>query len=273
MLGATLLAIGAAFLHAGWNLAIKQSGDRWHALWGQFFVAGVGCAVLVVILGGIPARAWMWAALSGLVHVAYVWFLARAYDRGDFSVTYPIARGSGAVLAAIGGVILLNDSLSAMNVAGIAIAATGLWLLAGPADNDHVRAALAAAATIGLYSVLDSRGSRDTGGNLYPLATFVACAVFITAHGLAIGRRDAMVAALRARWHRFILAGATSVLTYWMVLVAVQRASVGYVTALRESSVVIAAFIGAVALKEPFARRRIIASCVAVAGLVVLVAG
>ncbi|MFM8389276.1 MAG: EamA family transporter [Actinomycetota bacterium] len=273
MLGATLLAIGAAFLHAGWNLAIKQSGDRWHALWGQFFVAGVGCAVLVVALGGVPTSAWMWAALSGITHVGYVWFLARAYDLGDFSVTYPIARGTGAVLAAIGGVMLLDDSLSAMNVAGIAIAAMGLWLIAGPADNAHVRAALAVAATIGVYSVIDSHGSRDTGGNLYPLTTFVACAVFNTAHGLVIGRRESMVAALRARWHRFALAGAASVLTYWMVLVAVQRASVGYVTALRESSVVIAAIVGAVALKEPHARRRIIAACVAVAGLVVLVAG
>ncbi|MFM8388335.1 MAG: EamA family transporter, partial [Actinomycetota bacterium] len=77
MLGATLLAIGAAFLHAGWNLAIKQSGDRWHALWGQFFVAGAGCAFLVVALGGVPASAWMWASLSGATHVGYVWFLAR----------------------------------------------------------------------------------------------------------------------------------------------------------------------------------------------------
>lgn len=272
MLGATLLAIGAAFLHAGWNFAIKQSGDRWHVLWGQFFVAGVGCAVLVFALGGVPASAWLWAALSGMVHVGYVWSLARAYDLGDFSVSYPIARGTGAVLAAIGGVVLLDDSLSALNVAGIAITATGLWLIAGPADNAHVRAALMVAMTIGMYSVIDSHGSRDTGGNLYPLTTFVACAVFTTIHGFAVGRSATMITALRARWHRFALAGAASTLTYWMVLVAVQRASVGYVTALRESSVVIATVVGALALKEPHGRPRIVAACVALLGLVVLVA-
>ncbi len=273
MLGATLLAIGAAFLHAGWNLAIKQSGDRWHALWGQFFVAGLGCAVLVFALGGVPASAWLWAALSGMVHVGYVWSLARAYDLGDFSVSYPIARGTGAVLAAVGGVVLLDDSLSLPNILGIAIAAIGLWLIAGPADNAHVRAALAVAVTIGIYSVIDSHGSRETGGNLYPLTTFVACAVFTTAHGLSVGRGTTMLAALRKGWRRFSLGGAASVLTYWMVLIAVQRASVGYVTALRESSVVVAAIIGAIALKEPHARRRIIAACIALAGLVVLVAG
>lgn len=273
MLGATLLAIGAAVLHAGWNLAIKQSGDRWLALWGQFFVAGVGCAVLVFTLGGVPASAWLWAAASGLTHVGYVWFLARAYGLGDFSVTYPIARGTGAVLAAVGGVLLLDDSLSTLSVVGIAIAAIGLWMIAGPADNAHVRAALAVAATIGIYSVIDSHGSRETGGNLYPLTTFVACAVFTTAHGVVSGRSDSMLVALRARWHRFALAGSASVVTYWMVLIAVQRASVGYVTALRESSVVIAALVGVFALKEPHATHRIIAACVALTGLVVLVAG
>ena len=82
-----------------------------------------------------------------------------------------------------------------------------------------------------------------------------------------------MVAALRARWHRFALAGSASVLTYWMVLIAVQRASVGYVTALRESSVVIASLVGVVALKESGARRRVVASCIALAGLAILVAG
>lgn len=273
MLGATLLAIGAAFLHAGWNFAVKQSGDRWIALWGQFFVAGIGCAVLVFSLGGVPASAWLWASLSGLTHAGYLWGLARAYDLGDFSVTYPIARGTGAVLAAIGGVVLLDDSLSTLSILGITIAATGLWLIAGPADNAHVRAALAVAATIGVYSVIDSHGSRDTGGNLYALTTFVASAFFTTAHGCIIGRRSSMMAALRSRWHRFALAGVASVLTYWMVLIAVQRASVGYVTALRESSVVIAALVGVVALKEPHARRRIVAACVTVAGLAILVAG
>lgn len=273
MLAATLLAIGAAILHAGWNLAIKQSGDRWLALWGQFFVAGAGCAVLLVVLGGVPASAWLWAVASGLTHVAYVWGLARAYDLGDFSVSYPIARGTGAVLAAIGGVLLLDDSLSALNVVGIAVTVVGLWLLAGPADNAHIRAALAVAATIGVYSVIDSHGSRDTGGNLYPLTTLIACAVFTTIHGVATGRREPMLTALRARWRRFAVAGAASVLTYWMVLVAVQRASVGYVTALRESSVVLAALVGVFVLKEPDAKRRITAACIAVAGLAILVAG
>ena len=116
MLAATLLALGAAVLHAGWNLAVKQSGDRFIALWGQFFAAGVICAVVLVGVGGIPAAGWAWAAVSGLVHVPYTWFLARAYDHGDFSLVYPVARGGGALLAAIGGIVLLGDGLSGVAV-------------------------------------------------------------------------------------------------------------------------------------------------------------
>ena len=141
MLGATLLALGAAILHASWNIAIKQSGDRWLALWAQMTIAGVLCSIFILASGGVPHEAWLWASLSGITHVGYVWFLARAYDLGDFSVTYPIARGNGAVLAALGGVVFLNDHLSIVNVLGIAIAAGGLFLLAGPADNKHVLAA------------------------------------------------------------------------------------------------------------------------------------
>ena len=96
MLAATLLALTAAVMHAGWNLAVKQSGDRYLALWGQFSIAGAIGLVIVVAAGGIPAEGWVWAAMSGIVHVPYCWFLARAYDHGDFSLVYPMARGGGA---------------------------------------------------------------------------------------------------------------------------------------------------------------------------------
>ena len=73
MLTATVLALVAAVLHAVWNLSVKQSvGDRFIALWGQFFVAGWLAAVVLIIGGGIPARGFVWAAMSGLTHVEHV---------------------------------------------------------------------------------------------------------------------------------------------------------------------------------------------------------
>ena len=273
MLAATLLALAAAVLHAGWNLWVKQSEDRWIALWGQMSCAGIMCAVLLVALGGAHNIAWWPLAASATIHSFYAVFLARAYNLGDFSVTYPIARGTGALLAAIGGVLFLSDHLSVLMFVGIGIAVLGILLLAGPADNKHVVAALMVSVTIGAYSVIDSYGSRHMGGNLYPLLQSTLQAVTLSAYGLATGRRHDMAIALASTWKRFCVAGIASIATYWMVLIAVQKAPVGYVTALRESSVVIVALVGTRYLGEKDMKRRVFAACMVVVGLGVLIAG
>ena len=273
MLAATLLALAAAVLHAGWNLWVKQSEDRWIALWGQMTCAGIMCSVLLVALGGAHNIAWWPLATSAAIHSFYAVFLARAYNLGDFSVAYPIARGTGALLAAVGGVLFLSDHLSVVMFIGIGIAVLGILLLAGQADNKHVAAALMVSVTIGAYSVIDSYGSRNMGGNLYPLLQSTLQAVTLSAYGLATGRRHDMAIALTSTWKRFCVAGIASVATYWMVLIAVQKAPVGYVTALRESSVVIVALVGTRYLGEKDMKRRVFAACIVVAGLGVLIAG
>jgi drug/metabolite transporter (DMT)-like permease len=273
MLAATLLALAAAVLHAGWNLWVKQSHDRWIALWGQMTCAGIMCAVLLVALGGAHNIAWWPLAASSTIHLFYVVLLARAYNLGDFSVTYPIARGTGALVAAIGGILFLSDHLSVLMFIGIGIAVLGILLLAGPADNSHVIAALLVSVTIGAYSVVDSYGSRQMGGNLYPLLLFIGTGISLSTYGLATGRRRDMATALASTWKRFCIAGIASAATYWMVLIAVQKAPVGYVTALRESSVVIVALVGTRYLGEKDMKRRVFAACIVVAGLGVLIAG
>ena len=273
MLAATLLALAAAVLHAGWNLWVKKSEDRWIALWGQMACAGIICAVVLVGLGGAHNIAWWPLAASAVIHSFYAVFLARAYNLGDFSVAYPIARGTGALLAAIGGILFLSDHLSVLMFVGIGIAVVGILLLAGPADNAHVIAALMVSITIGAYSVIDSYGSRQMGGNLYPLLLFIGTGITLSTFGLATGRRRDMTTALASTWKRFCVAGIASLITYWMVLIAVQKAPVGYVTALRESSVVIVALVGTRYLGEKDMKRRVFAACIVVAGLGVLIAG
>lgn len=273
MLAATLLAAGAAVLHAGWNLLVKQSGDRWIALWGQFAVAGVLSLVALVAVGGLPAEGWLWATATGIVHIVYVLGLARAYDHGDFSVSYPVARGGGALLAAAGGVLFLGDHLSRLTATGIVIVVGGLVLLAAGQGRVQVAPALGVAVTIGTYTLIDSEGARRTDTNAYALAVFISIALAVTATGVALGRRRQMVRSLRTSWRQFLLGGTAAALAYGMVLAAVRRAPVGYVTALRESSVVLAALAGWRLLGEGNPRRRILAATVVLAGLVVLVAG
>ena len=213
MLTATLLALAAAVLHASWNLWVKQSGDRWIALWGQMTAGGILCAIILIFTGWPSNLVWWTVVASGLIHVLYVYTLARAYNIGDFSVTYPIARGTGALIAAIGGVLFLSDYLSALTFLGIMISVGGILLLAGRADNAHVFAALLVSLCIGSYSVIDGHGSRLTGGNLYPLVLFISTGITVSTFGIVTGRSRDMVMAMRSSWHRYALAGSASVLT------------------------------------------------------------
>lgn len=278
MLTATLLALGAAVLHAGWNLAVKQSGDRFMALWGQFTVAGALSLVVLALAGGIPAAAWPWALASGTVHVPYAWYLARAYDQGDFSIVYPMARGGGALLAAIGGVLFLGDDLGWLGLMAVAIVAAGLVLLAGRGRGGTgpataaLGAALLVALTIGIYSLTDAKGIRTAETALYSLASFGMTGLTLTVFGLATGRRAVMVVSMRANWLRYAVIGTVSCITYGMVQVAWRYAPVGYVTAIRESSVLIAAFAGSRMLGEEGGRRRTVAATVVLCGLILLVA-
>lgn len=273
MLTATLLALAAAVLHAAWNLWVKQSGDRWIALWGQMTMAGIGSIIITAVVGLPPNFVWWPAVASGLIHLYYIVALARSYDLADFSVTYPIARGSGALLAALGGVVFLSDDLSPLMILGIVVAIGGIMLLAGHANNAHVRTAIIVGTFIACYSLVDSHGARVNGGSIYALTIFITTGFFTTLHGLMAGKKQQMIAAMKTSWLHFSFAGAASALTYWMVMIAVRRAPVGYVTALRESSVVIVALVGTRYLGEKDMKRRVFAACIVVAGLGVLIAG
>ena len=273
MLAATLLSLAAAVLHAGWNLAVKQSGDRLTALWAQFVVAGAIGAVALVAAGGIPAEGYLWAALSGLTHVPYCFFLARAYAIGEFGVVYPIARGGGALLAGIGGILFLDDRIGWLGFVGLCLVAASLMALSSSARLHQIGDAVAVALTIGVYTVCDARGVRISDTPVYAAASFAAGAIFISGACLAAGRLPLLRAAIPLQWRQFVVIGLATGLTYTLVQIALHRAPVGYVTALRESSVLLAAVLGQRVLSETGGRRRTAAAAGVVVGLVVLVLG
>jgi drug/metabolite transporter (DMT)-like permease len=271
MLLATIFALTAAVLHAGWNLIAKRSVDPFIALCTQFAVAGVISAVIVVATGGLPHEAWVWAAGTGLFHVPYLVGLGWAYRNGDFSLAYPIARGGGALVAAIGGLVLLDDDLKILSLMAIGIVVAGLLMLAVGAPGDQVVVALVVAVSIGGYTLVDSHAAREFSGT-YVFAAFVVIGVFATAAGLASGRAGDVLTMSPDAWRRTVLAAALSIVTYGLVLLAVRRAAVGYVAALRESSVVIASVVGWRLLGERSGRTRSLAAGVILAGLMLLIA-
>ncbi len=274
MVTATVLALSSAGLHATWNLILKVAtdDDRDLASWGQFVAAGL-IALPVLLLVGLPGTAALpWLLLSSGIHIAYVSALVGAYRAGDLSLTYPLARGGGALAAAIGGVSLLGDHLAPVAWLAITVVVAGLLSLVGRSSSRRaVGLALATALTIGAYTVVDSHGARITSGASYGLALMPMIAIALSIVGLARGRGPALVYASRLAWSRWALAGACSTAAYTLVLIAVRSAPVGYVTMLRESSVVLGALAGWLLLRERLGARRLASSGVVLVGLLLLV--
>lgn len=276
MVLATGLALTAALLHAVWNLLLKTAPaeDRDLTSWGLFAVGGLLVLPVVVALGGPGWAAAPWLALSGLIHLVYVTGLVAAYRHGDFSLAYPLARGGGALVAAVGGVAFLGDHLPAPAWAAIAVIAVALASLVGRGVTaGTVGAALATAVAIGGYTLVDAHGARVSPDPVaYGLCSTAAAAAALTVLFTAKGRAPALRRAFRAQWWRWTIAGVCTAVAYALVLVATRYAEVGYVAMLRESSVVLGALVGWRILKEPTGGRRLVSSGVVMAGMIALIA-
>jgi drug/metabolite transporter (DMT)-like permease len=206
--------------------------------------------------------------------MAYINGLVGAYRHGDFSLAYPLARGGGALVAAIGGSVLLGDALIWPAWLAVAVVASGLLSLVGPGIHlPTLRDALITAAAIGSYTIIDAHAARlATSGLAYGLATTTAASLGVSATFLLRGRGPALVGAFGRAWRRWAIAGGCSAVAYALVVVALRWAPVGYVAMLRESSVVLGAGLGWLLLKEPLGGKRLVSSVVILAGLLGLVA-
>lgn len=274
MIAATVLALVAAVLHASWNLLIKTSDERDLAAWGQFAAGALLFSPVIVTVGFPDRAAWPYLAASGIIHVVYVEGLVRAYHHGDFSLAYPLSRGGGALTAAVGGAVLLDDAMKAAAWAALCVVAVGLGSLV---QRGVARASLGwaslTALVIGTYTLIDTAGARRTdNGFAYGVALTICAAIALSAVGLARGRGGPFVATIRSSWPRYAVSGLCLTGAYSLVLVAVRFAPVGYVATLRESSVVLGAYAGWVLLGEKLAPRRMVSALVVTVGLVALVA-
>lgn len=280
MLVATVLALSSAGLHASWNMLVKTSTQRDLAAWGQFLFAGILVLPVLVVIGLPPAQAVPYLCVSALVHVAYITGLVQAYTHGDFSLAYPLARGGGAFFAAIGGVLFLGDVLAIPSWIAIGVVAGGLLSLIRPGTSrTSILWALFTAVTIAVYTLVDSQGSRisheiqgaDIASVRYSFALMPFAAIGISAANVIRGRTGAFLTSVPSNWKRYTIAAIFLTAAYTLVLVAVLSAPVGYVTMLRESSVVMGALAGWLFLHEKMGKSRVVSSLIIVTGLVLLI--
>jgi drug/metabolite transporter (DMT)-like permease len=270
-LGVTLAVLGAALLHATWNVLVKAGGDK--ELETINIAVGSGLVALAAALFlPAPARAsWPWVAASALVHILYFIFLAGAYRWGELSYTYPVMRGGGPMIVALVGALVLGEVLPPHETLGVLLVCAGIFAFAsGRHDRRATAFALANAVVIAAYTLIDGQGARASGAPAsYTMWFFTANGVVIFGYGLA--RRGAAVGAYwRAHWKRALIGGACAVGAYGIALWAMTRAPIAVVAVLRETAVIFGAFIAYFVLHEKLTRRRLAATGAVMLGLVAL---
>jgi len=274
---------GAA-LHAGWNALVKSSGDKPVDTALVHFLGAVVALPLLLWVGLPGAGSAPFIAASLVIHVGYYVALAGAYQHGELGMTYPIMRGFAPLLVALGSAGLVGETPSPAAWVGIVGITVGVALvgLAHPGQALHHGKALAFAfanaVIIALYTVVDGLGVRAEvagGGEAlrYVLLLFVLDGLpyplLVWVQRGPAGRR-AIVAYARRRWPLATLGGMASIGSYAVALWAMTRAPVASVAALRETSVLFAAVLGTVLLKERFGLQRAIGTGVVVAGVMAL---
>jgi phosphonate utilization associated putative membrane protein len=275
--------LGAA-LHAGWNALVKSSGDK-PLDTALVHLLGALVALPLLLIVGLPGPAGLpYIAASLVIHIGYYIALAGAYQHGDLGLTYPIMRGFAPLLVALGSGSLIGETPSPAAWAGVVGITTGVALLglARPGEALHHRKALmfafANAGIIAVYTVVDGLGVRAevaAGGSAlrYVMLLFVldgiAYPLLVWLRRGAEGRAH-ILAYARQRWPMAALGGSASIGSYAIALWAMTRAPVASVAALRETSVLFAAVLGTVLLKEKFGLQRAIGTAVILAGVVAL---
>src|SRR6185295_12743355 len=275
-LAVTLAVLGAGLLHAGWNALLKSAPGGDPLLDTATVVAGSGVWALVAIPAvGVPdAASWIFMLLSVGIHWAYYITLAHAYRTGDLSFAYPLMRGTAPLIATLLSIVVLREFPSPQVALGILLICAGIVGIAFVGRNPHPRAAvvfaLGNAAIIAVYTLVDGAGARAAGkaGSYAVWLTFLEAVPFLC--WIRMRRGQDAVTYIARGWRRGLIGGAASLGAYAIVLWAMTRAPIAAVAALRETSVLFAALIGALWLKEGFGWPRIAGAASVVAGIAAL---
>jgi drug/metabolite transporter (DMT)-like permease len=267
----TLAVLGAALLHASWNVLVKSGADQELETINIAVGSGLVALVAAFFLPAPAPASWPWVAGSAVVHILYFVFLAGAYRWGELSYTYPVMRGGGPMIVALVGALALGEVLPLGKTLGIVLICAGIFAFAsGKHDGRATAFAMANAVVIATYTLIDGQGARLSAAPVsYTLWFFAANGVVILAYGWL--RRGAAVGPyFRRNWKRALIGGSCALAAYGIALWAMTRAPIAVVAVLRETSVIFAAVIASFVLHEKFTRRRLVATGAVMLGLVAL---
>ena len=282
-----LLVLSAAFLHASWNALLRGGADRTQSMLVMNLTVGV-IGIAMMVFAGLPSpTSAPYVFASGLIHQVYNALLVRMYRSGDLGETYPVARGSSPALIALGGSLFAGEWMNLLGSIGIGLVCAGIFMLAaararsakvesgfasdrattktGRLHTMNLPAALATGVSIAAYTIVDGIGVRASGnwvaytGSIFTF--FLAWPLWYLAR-----RRRGILKISLAEAGKAASGGLISLAAYGAIIWALQANAMGAVSALRETSVVFAALLGALFLNERLTGLRIVACCIIAAG-------
>jgi drug/metabolite transporter (DMT)-like permease len=266
--GGLALALGAAVLHALWNLLLARARNIEAATAVMLGTSAVIFAPVAAFTWDVEAAVWPYALASASLELTYFALLAYAYSTAALSVVYPISRGAAPVLV----LLVTVAAVSWREAAGVLVVAAGVVLVRGLRHPDRRGSllGLALALCIAGYTVLDDRGIRHADAFAY-FELVIACpglvylAWVVHRHGATAVRNELTPTT--------VLAGIAASLAYVFILIALRLDDAAPVAAVRETSVVIAVGLAALFLHERVGPGRMVGAVLVVAGIAVLGAG
>ena len=241
-------------------------------------INGMGMIIAIALLPFVEvpnAEAWPFLLGSVAVHQVYFVTVSQQYRFGDLSHVYPISRGVAPLLVAISAFVFVGETLNPEGIAAVVIISAAILSLMFESrwrggEGKAVFFALCTGVTIAFYTVIDGLGGRAADH----VASYIVYLLLID--GLPFGllvvfmRRRVLAPTLRANWKAGSIGGLLAFLAYALVIWAMTMTPLTYVSALRETSVILAALIGATMLREPFGARRIAAAAGVAVGVILL---
>jgi len=248
---APLLMLVSGCSHAIVNAILKAGKDKMsgRALLDGFSALLVAPAVFFVPL---PSHAWGWLLASFVIHLVYLVSLVKAFERLDMTVAYPIARGLAPMLAAIGAVLFFDEPITLAISFGILLISTGVAAIGLRRNLDHKALgwAVLTGLSIALYTVIDAQGVRAAP----TAASYIVWTFVFLGFGIgtifALWRGKTFWKSAAQQWRPGLSAGALSIVSYGLALLAFRWGTIPQLAALRETSILFAAGIAVFFLKE-----------------------
>jgi len=276
---AIILLLVSATLHAMWNLLLKKSQEKYIAMGWQVIISGVFAFFLLLFTGFPPRSMWLFALVSMLLEAVYFILLSNAYSDHDFSLVYPIARGTAPAFLMLWSILFLHEIPTPGGMLGVGMIVAGMVIIGATSliqsrgSRLHIKGvlvALSVALLISLYTLIYGTAVQNGPPLPYALTMFMLVPFFTTAYNIRRFGWKQFASAWNGPSLPLLIAAVLGVVAYLLALIAYTFAPLSYSGAIREVSVVIGAFLGWRFLSEQMGGTRVLGAAVIFAGILVI---